>query len=1031
MQTLEIAGFLVSFRGVLVRGGEVDFRQVVVLSIFSSVLASALMIASQGKAGPPSFDCSRAGTPTEFAICASAELSQLDSQLATAYGAAHAAASPAERQQIKAAQVAWIGQRDACGSNAACLNDRMMRRLAELQSGRGGQVGNANPVLGQQHWTFATDEYSWFGRAAPAVAGGQPDVMFRCMAKGVDIASYPGDPSTVSLIPPHEGSLTILISKRLQPEAATAGALVGVSVAVDGIALGPSQLAFLQPEGAFAARVPKNHPMLEAMKRGGTLTFQNLSSGLILSVALRGSSSALTQLETFCNSPRRSLPTLPVLSGTEPFGVAGPASAAVSADVNAPVSIDESANSNSGRSRLIAFGATWFPNTIVEDTAVERKRFAGLVSLALLNLRKDDLGTLLSDQDAAIRQLAHFPEDRSRQIYKSATGRDEEHLAIRLSSIRLTPFEAQRLANEIRQSLPQLMEASAPEFPIMIRLYCYLNLGEYDFSTNSFPMQGASPVNHDKEACGDLALPLFVTVPLSGDPEVDLENFPERLPMEPAQAEALLQALGGIPKAPMYVDAELTAEWETGSPRGSQFKLSLTAAGPYFLTGPSDLQTPIVQMIGERKPTPGEILARKMSGEEAWDAGVSEDQSQLAELATLLSAETRGPVPIFEEPGKYGKLRFRGYMGACEDNPAQLCPFVPNPVNFRVHEDLGIPSDYIIGNNTGGVGSDLISGLGVILPSTEADYRMPMPANLLGKRPNVIFEFDLSDVFLVAGSRGPQPVLMVAGMPTSAGLVRGGDKEPYSWISLPQPEKRLETILEVAQTTAAETPSAVGSQVTNLALRGVRPGLSKMAAESEVRANMSVGWVGTFADLTIPEPFQEGVTAFVSSDGKEQIQLIESLDGTGTVQAIASSQWIKSTGSLDSVKVDLIKQMGNPQIFEEGNTRLRLVWSTRPLGEWSNQNPCFFKVEPSTSVRPTMEAVVGDGQVHTTPAHRFTPAIKIGGNLALKGMDMVSERLETPGAFRDCGQSLVVELIQTSDGILMLQGLVDLDGYQE
>ncbi len=106
--------------------------------IFIAVLASALLIASQGRAGPPSFDCARAGTPTEHAICASVELSQLDSQLAAAYGAARAAASPAGRQQIKAAQVAWIGQRDACGSNAACLNDRMLRRLAELQSGGGG-----------------------------------------------------------------------------------------------------------------------------------------------------------------------------------------------------------------------------------------------------------------------------------------------------------------------------------------------------------------------------------------------------------------------------------------------------------------------------------------------------------------------------------------------------------------------------------------------------------------------------------------------------------------------------------------------------------------------------------------------------------------------------------------------------------------------------------------------------------------------------------------------------------------------------
>lgn len=110
------------------------------------VLASALAIASQGRAESPSFDCAEAGTPTEHAICASAELSRLDSQLAAAYGAARAAASPAGRQQIRAAQIDWIGQRDACGSNAACLAERMQERLAKLQSGGGDpiQAGSAS-----------------------------------------------------------------------------------------------------------------------------------------------------------------------------------------------------------------------------------------------------------------------------------------------------------------------------------------------------------------------------------------------------------------------------------------------------------------------------------------------------------------------------------------------------------------------------------------------------------------------------------------------------------------------------------------------------------------------------------------------------------------------------------------------------------------------------------------------------------------------------------------------------------------------
>src|SRR6056297_2913309 len=79
----------------------------------------------------PSFDCARAGTPTEFAICGTPELARLDSQMADRYSAARAIAS--NPSAVVSAQRNWISRRDRCGSNVDCLLTSMQERLAVLQ----------------------------------------------------------------------------------------------------------------------------------------------------------------------------------------------------------------------------------------------------------------------------------------------------------------------------------------------------------------------------------------------------------------------------------------------------------------------------------------------------------------------------------------------------------------------------------------------------------------------------------------------------------------------------------------------------------------------------------------------------------------------------------------------------------------------------------------------------------------------------------------------------------------------------------
>ena len=85
-----------------------------------------------------SFDCGKAATATEKAICADPALSQQDDQLAQLWQD-HAHAGDTNALQ---AQRAWIKQRNACGGDAACLKQSYAQRLTVLQQ----------PVAWQQTW---------------------------------------------------------------------------------------------------------------------------------------------------------------------------------------------------------------------------------------------------------------------------------------------------------------------------------------------------------------------------------------------------------------------------------------------------------------------------------------------------------------------------------------------------------------------------------------------------------------------------------------------------------------------------------------------------------------------------------------------------------------------------------------------------------------------------------------------------------------------------------------------------------------
>jgi hypothetical protein len=87
--------------------------------------------ASSGYARP-SYDCRRARTRSERAVCADPALAALDRRMSSRYVDALASAGPDENQLLHATRDRFLGYRDRCGSNGGCIANIYRGRLAEI-----------------------------------------------------------------------------------------------------------------------------------------------------------------------------------------------------------------------------------------------------------------------------------------------------------------------------------------------------------------------------------------------------------------------------------------------------------------------------------------------------------------------------------------------------------------------------------------------------------------------------------------------------------------------------------------------------------------------------------------------------------------------------------------------------------------------------------------------------------------------------------------------------------------------------------
>jgi uncharacterized protein len=107
--------------------------------VLASVALAGLLWAGAGaapaisRAEAASFDCTRAGSPTERAICGSRALEDRDVEMATIFGLIRPVFAMGGRGAFIDEQNAWLLQRNRCGSDTNCLRRRYDERIAALR----------------------------------------------------------------------------------------------------------------------------------------------------------------------------------------------------------------------------------------------------------------------------------------------------------------------------------------------------------------------------------------------------------------------------------------------------------------------------------------------------------------------------------------------------------------------------------------------------------------------------------------------------------------------------------------------------------------------------------------------------------------------------------------------------------------------------------------------------------------------------------------------------------------------------------
>jgi len=103
---------------------------------FCIAAAASLLLANVPQPSrAASFDCARAQTADEKAVCADRALNDQDVEMAVLYRQLKPLLGMGARGDLEDAQAAWLKRREGCGEDRSCLSKAYEERVLQLRNG--------------------------------------------------------------------------------------------------------------------------------------------------------------------------------------------------------------------------------------------------------------------------------------------------------------------------------------------------------------------------------------------------------------------------------------------------------------------------------------------------------------------------------------------------------------------------------------------------------------------------------------------------------------------------------------------------------------------------------------------------------------------------------------------------------------------------------------------------------------------------------------------------------------------------------
>jgi uncharacterized protein len=102
---------------------------------FCLVILSVFLTTARQPVHAASFDCAKAQTTDEKAVCADRALNDQDVEMSVLYTQLKPLLGMGARGDMEDAQVAWLKRREACGGDRTCLSKAYEDRVLQLRGG--------------------------------------------------------------------------------------------------------------------------------------------------------------------------------------------------------------------------------------------------------------------------------------------------------------------------------------------------------------------------------------------------------------------------------------------------------------------------------------------------------------------------------------------------------------------------------------------------------------------------------------------------------------------------------------------------------------------------------------------------------------------------------------------------------------------------------------------------------------------------------------------------------------------------------